>query len=344
MASSVSDILNAIRTEASGFYQSRVPASTRNNIGAVGDAITADHNIMNEFIDALVNKVAFSQVSTLMFSNPLSFTKRPGKPFGSTIEEIYIQPAVAEEYSTDGTKLLKTTKPDGKTAYHGLGRKDVYPVTIFKWQLVQAFNSEKDFMDLLSAIMQSLYSGDEMDEFLLMKNVLGKSIDAGAVPVVASDITQLDGPKELAKSITNYSTAFAFPSTKYCAYNNFPDNATKFSGGEKKCITACKPANQILFIAGAVQTEINYEVLATMFNMSVAQLQMITHVVDEIPSTTHDIYALLCDSKYLVARDKEYEVTSMFNGANNSWNYWLHHWEYIYTSMFANAVAFGKSK
>jgi len=86
MAVTAQQILATIRDNASADYIARVPEYTRNNLGQVGDAITSDGNIMNEFITALVDKVAFSNVKSKMYKNPLARLKGTGVPRGNTIE------------------------------------------------------------------------------------------------------------------------------------------------------------------------------------------------------------------------------------------------------------------
>lgn len=333
------DILETIRDNASADYIARVPSATRDNLSQVGKAITSDSNIMNEFITTLVNKVALSNVKSKMFSNPLKILKSAGIPRGNTIEEIFINPSTDAGYSKDQTKLLKTTKPDGKTAYYGLNRQSSYPVTINENELIRAFTSEQEFMSLYNAIVTSMYSGDEIDEFMLMKGLCGKAVDSGAMEVLNTDLTK---PKELSKAISNCSKAFTFPSTKFAGYNLVNENV--LSGTETKCMTFCPTSNQCLLIRADVQTEIDYEVLATMFHMEVAKLEAMTILVDNIPSDKYDIYAVLCDRDTVQVRDMTFKVTSQYIGSSLEWNFWLHHWQFLFWSMFGNSVAFGKTK
>lgn len=339
MALTAIEILNAIRDNLATDYSERVPEATKNNIAEIGKAITSDSLTMNDFINELVNKVAFTHIVSRMFKNPLARVKNTGVPMGNGIEEIFINPATDVGFDTDGTKLLKTTKPDGKTCYYGLNRKGCYPVTISEQQLVQAFRSEQSFMSLYQQIVTSMQSGDEIDEFLLMKKALGMTVDNGSIKIVDCDISE---PKELSKAISSISKSFSFPSTAYCGYNIV--NADKFTDSDRECITFCRPERQTLFMRADAQTEIDYEVLATMFHMEVAKLEAMTILVDDIPSDRYEVYAILCDNDFLQVRDSVYKTESQHIGSALSWNFWLHHWEYIYCSMFGNAVAFAKER
>jgi hypothetical protein len=339
MPLTATQIINTILDNASSLYISRVPSATRSNLADVGKTITSNANIMNEFVTALVDKVALSHVMSRMFNNPLARLKQTnGRPMGNTIEEIFINPATDAGYDYDGTKLLKTTKPDGKVCYYGLNRKSSYPITIAENELMRAFSSEQEFMSMYDGIVNSMLSGDQIDEFMLTKGVIGQAIDSGSVVVLQSDLT---APKILAKSISNMSKEFAFPNTVYAGYNRI--NASSMLAGEKPCITFCDKSRQCLIVRADAQTEIDFEVLATMFHMEVAKLEAITILVDKIPSANYDIHAILLDIDAIQVRDMTFKTTSQYIGSSLMWNFWLHHWQYLFVSMFGNVVAFGKA-
>lgn len=336
------EIINTIRDNLSTEYIARVPEATRENLPQVGNAITSEKNIMNEFMEALINKVAMTYIKSKMFSNPLAKLKKgTGRPLGSTIEEIFINPSIDQGYNTDGTLLLKTTKPDGKACYFGLNRKSTYATTINRQQLQRGFNSEQAFSSLLGQIVNSLYSGDQIDEFALMKNMIAKNIDDGNVFKVECDIAQ---PKELSKSMSNMSDYFNFPSTKFAPYNLL--HKTAISAGEKPCITFCPTKNQVLIVRADVLNEINYEVLASMFHMEMAQLDTMIIKVDDIPcdKTKFDCYAVLTDIESIQVIDDIFQTEDEYIGSSMQWNIWLHHFQWLYLSSFGNAVAFGKTK
>ena len=340
MALTPSLILGTILDESTDLYKSRVPEYTRTNLKQIGDAITSDKNIMNEYISSLINKVALSNVKSKMFNNPLARLKQgAGVPYGRTIEEIFVNPAVDQGFDTDGTKLLKQTKPDGKTCYYGLNRQSMYAVTVTRAQLQQAFTSEQSFMSLYSKILSSMYSGDQIDEFLLTKGAIARAIDEGAVQVIRTDIAQ---PKELQKAISNVSKNFSFPTTKFAGYNLV--NRADIEAGETECITFCDPSRQALLIRSDAQTEINYEVLATLFHVDIVQLEAMTILVDNFPSDNYDVYAVLCDVDAIQIIDSVFETDDQKLGSALSWNYWLHHWQFLFVSMFGNMTAFGKPK
>lgn len=335
MALTPQEILNAIRDNATELYAERVPEATDENLAQVGQAITAEENIMNEFVTSLVNKVALTNIRSKFYKNPLAILKSAGVPLGNTIEELFVNPATDTGYDNDQKKLLKTTKPDGKTAYYGLNRKAQYPVTINEAELSRAFTNALAFMSFYNAIVVSLYSGDNIDEFMLMKKVVAKAVDTGAIQTVACKMSE---PKNIAKAISNISKKFTFPSTNFAGYNLV--NADAIEGEtDTKCVTFCPLDRQVLLLRSDVETEISYEVLATMFHLELAEIKAMTILVDDFPTDT-DVLAVLCDVDCLQFRDMMFKMTSQYIGNTLEWNFWLNHWQFLFLSMFGNAVAF----
>ena len=139
-------ILNTIHANSSALYQERVPLATKNNLKEVGTAIRSYQATTNEFLDGLVTRVAYVDVNTRRFKNPLAFLKRSGNPFGTTFEEIYVNPAVAVAFDGSETSdMLEVTKPDIKTIFHTRNRQDKYRVSISPEQLESAFISAAEF-------------------------------------------------------------------------------------------------------------------------------------------------------------------------------------------------------
>lgn len=340
--STAADIINTIRDNLPKVYAERIPKATQDNIAKVGEAITTDTIVMNEFMSALINKVAFTKVcNKAMFDNPFAPFKAADVPLGANIEEIYVNPAIDTGYLSDGNLLLKTTKPDGKVCYYGMNRQGRYTVSIMEPKLQRAFTNESTFMELVNVIVSTLYSGDSIDELHLCKNTLGAALDNNAILVLDGDI---DNPKEIIKSIANISKDFTFDRTQYCGYNRVNGLPSTTTGAEKPCITWCPKSDQYIVMTSDMETEIDFEYLAGVYQLSKTELALKTIIVDDIPSEDYKIYAMLMDKTALQFRDAVNKIKKFENGSNlvDSWFY--HHWQYFYVSMFANIVAFGKKK
>ena len=83
------DILNVIRDNASLAYQNSVPTVTQaTDIPRVGEVIYGTPAFSNEFINALVNRIALVRVQSATFNNPYTRLKKGYLDYGESIEEI----------------------------------------------------------------------------------------------------------------------------------------------------------------------------------------------------------------------------------------------------------------
>lgn len=71
------DILNVIRQNASYEYQSQVPVITQaNDIPKVGALIYGTPALANQFLNALINRIAMVRVQSATFNNPYRDLKK----------------------------------------------------------------------------------------------------------------------------------------------------------------------------------------------------------------------------------------------------------------------------
>lgn len=327
-------ILNTIRSNNSNLYAERVPVATQSNLEAVGSAILDYEATTNEFLSALVNRIAFTIVSNRRFKNPLAILKKGGKPFGTDIEEIFTNPVSAKTFDGSGTSdMLNVTKPDVKTVYHRMNRQDKYPVSISTPQLQKAFKSLNEMEKFINSIITAMYSGDEMDEYLLIRNLVSEGIKDNKVVSIEVDYDGgAETSKDVIKLIKTLSLNFTFPSKDYNGYNKL--NADT---GVTPCTTWTPKENQVILIRSDVDASTDVEVLAKAFNLDKTDFLKRKIVVDSFGD--NDTLCFICDESIFQVYDDFYQVRSFDNGSNLTTNYWLHHWQTISMSLFANAVA-----
>lgn len=331
-------IVNTIRSENGVSYQSRIPELTRNNFEDVGNALVTYEEDFNSFCNALVNRIAFTQVSNRRFKNPLAALKSGTKPYGTDIQEIYINPVSAVTYNGSQTDdMLKLTKPDVKTIYHRQNRQDKYPVSITIPDIQKAFVNEGTLTTFIQGVINAMYSGDEMDEFLLMKSLVSEAIAEKKLKTLAFTYDGTEATcKDLIKLIKTLSHDFTEPSTNFNGYNEL--NATGIAGKTiTPSVTWAPKENQIIIIRSDVDAATDVDVLAKAFNMEKTDLLKRKFVVSSFGDT--NTLAVVADEKVFKVTDDLYTVRSFDNGSNLARNYWLHHWQTISLSLFANAVA-----
>lgn len=330
-------VLNAIRTNATTEYQARIPTATQANLAEVGSAVMENRDTENEFLSALVNKIAMQIVHNKTFRNPLAVLKKGSIPLGRNIEEVYTNPATGVEYDPTGANLLQRSIPDTKTIYHSMNREGKYKVTIGTAKLIHAFTSYAAFEELLNSIVSTLYSGDNLDEFILMKNLFASGITGGKIKQIDTGLTNTssaDNAKAFVKAIKTVGQAMTFPSDQFNTYYDINKDTDT-----KPVITWTPLENQVLLLRNDISVDVDVELLAKAFNVSYTDLKQRTLIVDSF-GTAEKCGAVLCDEAFVRVYDNLERMETFHNGEGLYDNFIRHHWQTYSVSLFANAAAF----
>ena len=334
------NVLNTIRSNATSEYQARIPEATRTNLEDIRFAMIDGDNIQvaNEFMSTLLNKLVKSVVHTKMFTNPLKALKKGDKPLGDTVEEIYNNFLKGEAYDSTGAELLKRNLPDTKTVYHRMNYELQYPVTVSRQKLSKAFTSYDALESYINNIINTLYNSAELDEFMNMKQLIKSAIEKKAMKTVevADPLQSEANSKSFIKTVKTVSGLMAFPNTQYNAYLDAQKTDTK------PITTFSRKNEQVLIIDTATDVNVNVEVLASLFNMSVAEFNDTRKIViDVFPEVEgKKVVGALVDEAFFQVFDDLYTITEFYNGKGLYTNYYLNVWQTLAYSILVNAVAF----
>ena len=250
------DIMNVIRQNASYDYQQNVPKVTQaSDIPKVGEVIYGTPAFANQFINALINRIAIVRVQSATFNNPYSILKKGYLEFGETIEDIFVSIAKAVDFNPEkaNAREYKRTIPDIKSAYHAMNWRAMYPVTIQDDDLKQAFLSMDGVQNLVNKIVDSVYTGAEYDEFLLFKYLLIKAVSSGKMyPVSIGDGSNFN---DSAVEFRSTSNLLPFMSNEY---------------NEIGVKTTTPKTRQVIFMDAKFNAQFDVNVLASAFNMDKA--------------------------------------------------------------------------
>lgn len=345
------DILNVIRQNASYDYQQNVPkVTTVNDIPKVGEIIYGTPAFANQFINALVNRIAIVRVQSATFNNPYSMLKKGYIEYGETVEDIFVSIAKAVDFNVEKAagREFQRTIPDVRSAFHTMNWRVMYPVTIQDEDLRQAFLSIDGVQNLIAKIVDSVYTAAEYDEFLLFKYLLIKAISHGKMyPTVIGNGTDLS---EAAVQFRGTSNLLPFMSSDY---------------NEASVKTNTPKDRQVIFMDALFNAQFDVNVLASAFNMDKAafmgrlflidnwtdfdneRFDIIRANSDGIEEVTADELALLANVKAVILDENWFQVydnnnkfTEKYVSSGLYWNYFYHTWKTVSNSPFANAVVF----
>lgn len=331
-------ILNTIRSHASSEYKTRIPEATQNNIAQVQEAMTdqSNYGVANEFMATLLNMVAVQVIHTKIFENPLSPLKKGKKPLGDTVIEIYNNFLKAKQYDREGKELFKRNLADTKVIMHRHNREDTYPVTVSQVDLQRAFASYENLESYIQNTIQTVYNSAELDEFILVKNLIKQAYEQNAMKVVYIDDpneSQVNGEKFI-KVVKTISGDMQFPNDRNNAYLQAKGNTD-----EEPLITFSRKKEQVLILDNATDVSLSVDVLAKIFNMSVAEFNDTRKIViDAFPHP--GMRGALVDEQFFQIYDENIFFTRWNNPLGLYDNYYLHVFQTLSYSILCNATVF----
>lgn len=343
------DILNTIRANASYEYQSLVPEITEaNEIPRVGEVLYGYPSLANQFINALVNRIALVRVKSATFNNAYAELKKGYLEMGETVEEVFVSLAKAREFSAEKaeSREFKRTIPDVKTAFHSMNWQVQYPITIQESDLKLAFLNPEGVQNLIVKIIDSVYMAAEYDEYLLFKYLMIKAITKGKMkPVTIGDTMD-----EAAVKFRAMSNQLTFMGNEYNAMG----------------VTTTTPkSDQYIFMDSLFNAQYDVNVLAAAFNMDKAEFSgklklidswtkfdnerfaeirknsdMLEEVTAEELALMADVKAVLIDEEWFQVYDNVTKFTDKQVASGMYWNYFLNVWKTVSSSPFSNAIVF----
>lgn len=345
------DILNVIRNNASYAYQKDIPKIEKEqDIPKVGEILYGNPTHSNEFINALINRIALVRMQSVTFNNPYKHLKKGYLEFGETVEDIFVGIIQAVKYDPEkgASREFKRTLPNVQSVFHTTNWRVMYPITIEKQALKRAFTSADGVTNLITSIIDQVYQSAEYDEYLLFKYLLIKAISHGKVYPQPIDTTNMN------------SVAVAFRGKS----NLLPIDMTgRFNETHVQNNTPID--KQCIFMDADFNAKFDVEVLAGAFNMNKADFIGKLHLIDDFSSFDNERFAaireestgleevttdelalmknvkgVLLDEDWFQVYDNLFEFDETRVGSGLYWNYWLHVWKTISYSPFANAIVF----
>lgn len=333
----------------------RVPDDNR-SLHNIGEYIMSYEPYMNAYITALVNRIARVIVTSRVWKDKWAVFEMGKLDYGETVEEIFVN--IAKPHSYDPakaeTQVFKREIPDVRAAFHSMNYQKFYKVTISNEQLRQAFLSYYDMNELIARIVDSLYTGMNLDVFLTKKYMLAREAINGGIYTVVTKPISGDGadPDDAITKYRQYTNNLEFLKTLYNRAG--VRNSTPIS-------------DQVIIVPNEAEATLGVKVLAAAFNLSEVDYISKRIAVDSFefdaddearlaelfandstykPFTDEEKKALQLISAVKLAKDwfmcfdNFEQFTENYNGEGVYWQYCFHVWKTFSVSPFANAVLF----
>lgn len=333
--------LNAIREISSEIYHRYIPEIDEDtDISRLATPIFEVPEVYNEFCNALVNRIVYTQFVGKSFRNPFVVLDGDALPLGYAGQEIYTNPTKGRQFnSEDFAGLLVKYDADVKVQYQTINSDIQYPVTFSRQQLKKAFVSWGDLESFIDGLSNSLYNGAFIDEYNKVKELV-----AGAYSMNIAQYTKVSAVSSEAAAkafVTELRKLFLDFQTPSSEHNSWAKN-----GGEgRPVITWSLPDDIYVIVRNDIRAYIDVNVEASSFNMTKSELMGHILTVDNFnvyneDGTLHydgsDILGIIADKAFFRIRRQDMFMDSFYNPNNRSVQYYLNNIKMYGISMFAN--------
>ena len=261
-----------------------------------------------EFLNSVLNKIGKQTFSDQAYVNPLKRFKGEFVDGASDIEEIYVGRATDTGYDKEGTGVMDRVKPTVSVQYHTNEKDHGYKVTIHDKEMRKGFLSKGGLSKMSDHILQSLHTGANLDEYQDVIDTLKALCSAKTVnnTITLTPVTDEATAKAFCKEVKKIIPKMGEWNELYSAKPNFA------------------PKDKlILFIDSDVDVEVSTEYLASLFNMTVAELNDTTKIL--VPNLKTKLgetqFAVLLDERCLKINPSFYDIDSVRNSRGKFTNF-----------------------
>lgn len=340
--------LNRIRELSSDIYHQYIPLLTEeSDISTFGQPILNYQVVQNEFMSALINRIAATQFEVKYFNNPLRVLEGDRVPFGHAVQDIAVNKIAGRKFDVeDFAGLLAKYEADVKVQYLEVNSDIQYPVTITRAKLQKAFLSWDNLNSFIDEITNEMYNSAYIDEYNQVRALVTEAYLNNRVQIETIDaISDTATAKYFTERARELFLNFQAPSSNYNAW-------AKVGGAGRPIITWTNPEDIVIIIKNSVRAKLDVDVLASAFNIDRAiLLGNIISVPDfdifNDDGTKHSdgsaIVGILCDKSFFKIREQDRDFSDFWNPNNRTWQLYLNIVKMYATSLFANAVVFATS-
>ena len=340
--------LNSIRETSiqnNTLYHRYVPEILpTSDIGSFASPILDNPNVMNEFMNVLVQRIVYTQVDIKLFNNPLRVLEGDRIPLGSIGQEIFINPARGRRFNVDDfAGLLAKYEADVKVQYHHLNSDLQYCVTITRAKLKDAFVSWSTLENFIDGLTQSLYNGAYIDQYNLTKGLVSSAYASNQVRV---EVISNPNTEALAKEfITKARTMFLNMQTPTPNFNAW----RQVGGYGRDILTWSNPEDIVFLVRNDIGAYLDVNVLAQTFNIDRSVLLGNIIYVNDFNEYDNEgklifdgsnIVGMIADKSWFRIKEQETTMDEFYNANNRTWQYYLNVVRMYSYSLFANAVVF----
>ena len=327
-------------------YHQYVPIITDlTSIGEFGTPILEMEDVRNEFISKLVKRIAYTQISSKMFDNPLAQLEGEQVPLGYAGQNIFVNRAKGRQFDVnDFAGLLQKYESDVKVEYQTVNMDVQYPVTVTRAKIKNAFVSWGALEEFINGITQSLYAGASVDQYNWTKALVSNAYRNGhTINQIITKPTDKASAEAFVEKARELFMNMQTPTSEFNAW------AKVNTDDDKPIITWTNPEDVVFILRSDVIAKLDVSVMAQAFNIEsaklygkiipVANFDMFNDEGEKVFDGS-SILGIMADRAWFKIKSQDAELDTFYNANNRCWTYYYNVVKMYNYSLFANAVVF----
>lgn len=318
------EMLNAMRNEASQAYRSEIPLATSDSAMEVWNTIEGNSDKIKLIAGVFLDKIVKNKFKRTKFTHDLAVLKKGDLPYGTGIEDVFVDIAESkvytDDYEGDVKAMMERVESKIKTTPIITQYNEPFKATVNDFKLKRAFSSVNGFEQLTESIVLSLVNGAKLKEFKTLKTQLEATTKYIVVP---------EDPSELAIAIQTITANFKYPSTNYNML------------GTEGIQGFCNDSDIRVVIPNSENARMNVKLLAQAYNMSYAEVKQKVLNIDSFSDS--NIMGMIIDQYLVQWYDVNYSTDIFRNVGKRYTNFFLFHDAVMGRPQYVNAVKLVKS-
>lgn len=298
----------------------------------------SEYELDREEYSGLIVKIGKQLMQDSDFTDRLPELDGEELPFGTTIEEYFVNLLLAKDWDGTGADALSPDDPIFEDPYYSksLGRK-TWKQTLRDNVYEKALLGQAEATSLASQIIKAWTDSRTVGKYGYKRQILGNIADFVIADKTANPTRTTVHSHVMPSDVTTAESFIKLVKKRITELLDFQTDSNNMGG------VISKADGLVLYVKGSsLIPELDVEALAGAFNQSKVEIPVTVKAVENFGTMTNDnnVYAILMDPRTARLHPHRLNVESERNSTGEFTNYLAHETFTVYISKFTNVNLF----
>jgi len=299
---------------------------------------STDFTLEREEYSNLIVKIGKQLMLDSTFTDRLSELDGEELPYGTTIEEYFINLLLAKDWDGDGATALAPDDPIFENPYYSkeLGRK-TYKTTLRDNVYEKALLGSDEAAAIASQVIKKWLDSRTVTKYGYKRQLLGNVADYVVADKTANPTRTTVHPHAMPSDVATAESFIKAVKKRVTELSDFQTDSNNMGG------VIAKADSLILYVKGSdLIPELDVEALAGAFNQGRVEIPVEVKALENFGTMEEDegVFAILMDTRTARLHSHRLATDSQRNGEGEFTNYYAHETYTAFVSKFTNVNVF----